>query len=122
MKSGFWLTLIGLPLVVVVLWFSFSRFEGHAPRIIAPEQIVLGQNPQEIEIQISDEDSGIRSVSARLLHEAGSKSLLQEAYPGDLMMGGGPKGGKAGHRWPTCEPALTRERVPHVNQTYDVPR
>ncbi|MEE3326167.1 MAG: M23 family metallopeptidase [Myxococcota bacterium] len=95
MKSGFWLTLIGLPLVVVVLWFSFSRFEGHAPRIIAPEQIVLGQNPQEIEIQISDEDSGIRSVSARLLHEAGSKSLLQEAYPGDLMMGGGPKGGKA---------------------------
>lgn len=91
-KSGFWLTLIGLPILLVALWFGFSRFEGDAPRITAPEQIILGQNPQEIKIQISDEDSGIRSVSARLLHEAGSKSLLQEAYPGDLMAGGQNKG------------------------------
>ncbi|MEE3328137.1 MAG: M23 family metallopeptidase [Myxococcota bacterium] len=91
MKSGFWLTLVGLPVLLVAIWFAFSRLEGSAPRITAPEEIVLGQSPQEIEIQISDEGSGIRSVSARLLHEAGSQSLLHEAYPGDLMMGGKDK-------------------------------
>ena len=88
MKSGFWLALIVVPMLLVALWFAFERFEGSAPRISAPEEIILGQSPQEIEIEISDEGSGIRSVSARLLHEAGSRSLLQEAHPGDLLMGG----------------------------------
>ena len=88
MKSGFWLTLIGLPIVVVAIWFAFGRFEGSAPRVQAPESIILGQSPQQIEIQISDEDSGIRSVSARLLHEAGSQSLAEEVFPGDLISGG----------------------------------
>lgn len=90
-KSGFWLTLIGLPIVLVAIWFAFGRFEGLAPRVEAPEAIILGQSPQQIEIQISDEDSGIRSVSARLLHEAGSQSLAEQAFPGELIFGGGKK-------------------------------
>ncbi|MCH2187825.1 hypothetical protein MK280_18370, partial [Myxococcota bacterium] len=93
MKKGFWLSIIGLALAATALWWGAGRLEGTAPEVSAPSEILMGQTPIEIEIDLQDEGSGIRSVDARLLHEAGSKSLLQRRYPGDLL-GGGTEGTK----------------------------
>ncbi|MFP6639470.1 MAG: hypothetical protein VCC04_04435, partial [Myxococcota bacterium] len=87
MKTGFWFAIVSLAVALAAGWFALGRLEGKAPRVSAPSEIVLGQAPQQIEIGLEDPESGIRSVSARLLHEAGSRSLMQEAYPGDLIRG-----------------------------------
>lgn len=80
--------MIGLAIAAVAVWFVLHRFEGQPPFVETPDQIILGQSPQSIQIRLQDEESGIRSASIRLLHGAGSVSLLEEAYPGDLLQGG----------------------------------
>lgn len=88
MRIGFWLGIIAVAVALAAGWFAVDRLEGSAPRVTAPDEIIVGQAPKRIEIGLEDTESGIRGISARLLHEAGSRSLLQEAYPGDLFQGG----------------------------------
>lgn len=85
--------LFGLAMVGVIgagAFWVWQRFEGQPPQIEAPQSILLGAEPQTIKIRIADEDSGLRLASVRLLDQTGSKTLLENTYPGSLSQGGAP--------------------------------
>jgi len=92
-RAGIWLA--AAVLLAGVLLLGMPRFEGEAPRIEAPEQVLLGAQPQRLEIEISDAGSGLRTSSVRLLHAGGSRSLHEEIYPGGWLQGGAPGGNRA---------------------------
>jgi murein DD-endopeptidase MepM/ murein hydrolase activator NlpD len=71
---------------------SIRRFEGEPPVLEAPERITLGKTPVPLVVRLVDADSGLRSISVRLLHGTGSQSLFEETYPGRLETGGLPGG------------------------------
>jgi murein DD-endopeptidase MepM/ murein hydrolase activator NlpD len=71
---------------------SIKRFEGEPPVLESPERIILGKTPVPLVVRLVDADSGLRSISVRLLHGTGSQSLFEETYPGSLAGGGLPGG------------------------------
>ena len=83
-----WLAILAL-LGGASFW-GWQHLESNPPVIMAPESILLGSDPQSIEIGIQDPDSGLRVVSVRLLAPSGSRSLLDQTYPGHWSSGGGP--------------------------------
>ena len=87
-RGLFGLVIVGL-LGAAAFW-GWQRFEGQPPQVEAPERILLGADPQSIPIRVSDEDSGLRLVSVRWLDQTGSKTLLENTYPGSLAQGGAP--------------------------------
>jgi len=83
-----WLVLVIAVLVLcggAALW---TRAEGTAPSLSAPESLIVGNAGAAVHIEISDEGSGLRTLEVVLVHPAGEIELLQESYPGNLLSGG----------------------------------
>jgi murein DD-endopeptidase MepM/ murein hydrolase activator NlpD len=76
--------------IVGIVVLGWRRFEGTPPRIEAPESLVLGTESRTIEIAISDEASGLRTASVRLLTQSGSRTLHEDVWSGHLIGGGAP--------------------------------
>ena len=81
--------------VILLLAFAIAagagvwlRCEGTQPRIAGPEAIVLGRAAQNVSIDASDADSGVRQLSVLLRHAGGEQTLFSEDYPGNLVAGG----------------------------------
>jgi murein DD-endopeptidase MepM/ murein hydrolase activator NlpD len=84
-------TRIGVAIVVllalaVAAAFGTGRLEGDGPRIGAPESLIVGAGGAELRIELEDPGSGLRSFSIRLLHQNGSRSVLDEQYPGGFLI------------------------------------
>jgi murein DD-endopeptidase MepM/ murein hydrolase activator NlpD len=75
--------------VVAAAFFAAPRLEGSPPRIEAPEVHALGRAPRTLAVALSDEGSGLRSASARLVHAGGESVIAERAFAGDLLTGGG---------------------------------
>jgi murein DD-endopeptidase MepM/ murein hydrolase activator NlpD len=87
LKSG---ARVGLAIVIAVtvgIVFAIQRLEGTPPTLHAPDEIILGKAGKEVSIVLEDLESGLRNLSVRLLHRAGSHALLNEEYPGNPFLG-----------------------------------
>jgi len=76
--------LVGLGVVV------FPRFESTVPQIQVESEVILGGEARTLLVELSDLDSGVRSVQLRLQTSSGTKVLTQKEYPGTAMAGGAP--------------------------------
>lgn len=94
--------------VLVVLagavYLAVGRLEGSAPVVEAPERVVVGAQGTTVEIAMRDDGTGLRAVSVRLMDQSGTRSLLEESWPGDLLSGAAP-GGAARRVTLTLDPA-----------------
>jgi len=88
MKRGVWFAIAILLGLVVLGVLAGERFEGSAPRLVSAPKILLGAGGARFSLEIEDLDSGPRSLHVRLLDQAGSRTLAEESYPGDLLKGG----------------------------------
>jgi len=85
---------IGVAIVVLLVLagaavIGTGRLEGDAPLIVAPESLIVGAAGSELRIELADTGTGLRSFSIRLLHQSGSRSVLDEQYPGGFLTGSG---------------------------------
>ncbi|MDD9802580.1 MAG: M23 family metallopeptidase [Deltaproteobacteria bacterium] len=64
------------------------RLDVWTPSIAAPGELVLGLAGREVQLELSDSLSGLRSVSARLRHAEGEAQLLSEKFAGGALFGG----------------------------------
>jgi hypothetical protein len=69
----------------VALWI---RAEGEAPKLDAPDSLLLGRSGGTLSLAIADARSGLRSLSVELVNGEERRSLLAEQYPGNLISGG----------------------------------
>jgi len=67
--------------------FAWLRFEGTAPTVTGPEEIVFGADGGSVPLELSDAGTGLRSVDVVLAHAGGEIPLASETYPGGLMSG-----------------------------------
>jgi murein DD-endopeptidase MepM/ murein hydrolase activator NlpD len=87
MKRGVWTFLAVLVLLAGLGVLAAQRFEGSAPVLVTDETIVLGPGGFDFVIEVEDSGSGPRSLHIRLLDQAGSRTLAEENFPGDLLTG-----------------------------------
>jgi murein DD-endopeptidase MepM/ murein hydrolase activator NlpD len=87
MKRGVWTLLAVLVGLVGLGILAAKRFEGSAPVLVTDEAVVLGPGGSQLVIDLEDSDSGLRSVHVRLLDQAGSRTLTEEKFSGDLLTG-----------------------------------
>ena len=84
---GFSRNIIYLVLVVLLLaggYFTIPKFEWHKPQIkITPDTDAIGLAP--IEIQISEQGTGLKSVSVTLSTGGAETSLITEQYDEPIM-------------------------------------
>lgn len=69
-------------------FMAWTRFEGSAPEITAPESILLGRSGGSVSLEMVDPDSGLRSVTVVLTHPEGEKTLVARDFPGSALRGG----------------------------------
>ncbi len=73
--------------------WGWMRLEGGDPQIDPPpEPLVVGATGREIELVLRDDGSGLREMSAVLVHPRGESVLLEERYPGNVWTGGAAVG------------------------------
>ena len=81
-------TAIGLMLFVgSLLLYSIPKFESVAPRIEGPESLALGIAGVDLELVLSDANTGLRSVQLKIVHRGGGQVVFEEEYPGNLLSG-----------------------------------
>ena len=89
------LALAALVVVAGLVVLGWQRLEGTPPRVLAPETLVLGAAARTVELELSDEQSGLRGASVRWLDPSGSRTLVEQTWPGGLLGGGSPESGSA---------------------------
>jgi murein DD-endopeptidase MepM/ murein hydrolase activator NlpD len=88
------LVVAALVALVGGVYLAAQRLEGTPPSVLAPEKLVVGKAGTALSIELEDPGSGLRELSVRLLHEAGTQPLTDHSWPGGLIEGGAP-GGRA---------------------------
>jgi murein DD-endopeptidase MepM/ murein hydrolase activator NlpD len=69
------------------------RCEGSAPRIDAPQQIVVGREGGTLAVEAADEGAGLRQISAVLVHAGGETPLGERAIAGGRWLPFGSSSG-----------------------------
>lgn len=87
-NSAGWLILVLAVLFVAGGALLWTRAEGTAPDVEAPETLVAGAAGANVAVAIADAGSGLRSLRVDLVHAGGEHALLAEEYPGNLLSGG----------------------------------
>ncbi len=75
---------LGVAALAALAW---TRFEGDAPQIAAPEQLVVGADGREIAVELRDAGMGLQRIAAALVHAKGEAELLVEELPGSWFSG-----------------------------------
>jgi murein DD-endopeptidase MepM/ murein hydrolase activator NlpD len=88
MGSRGWLALLLLIALFAFGAFAWRRAESTAPRVEAPAELALGTAGANVELDLADPDSGLRSLEARLVHARGEAELLRRDFPGSWLAGG----------------------------------
>ena len=83
--------LLGIALVAGG-WFAWTRGEGAAPEVVAPEALLLGSSARSVALEVDDPGSGVRSVEVSLALADGEEVLLARAFPGTLLRGAADRG------------------------------
>ena len=88
MSARFWILLVSILALITAGFLAVPRLEGTPPEIGEIARIHLGHAPQTLVIDVSDPDSGVRSVEVRMLSRGGAKTLAVHAFPGNSIAGG----------------------------------
>jgi murein DD-endopeptidase MepM/ murein hydrolase activator NlpD len=88
MTGRAWLLLLLLVAAIAAAALAAPRLEGTPPGIDVPDVHVLGRAPLALQIELSDEGTGLRSAVVRLVHAGGETTLVERAFPGGLLAGG----------------------------------
>ena len=91
-----WLGILLTALLVGAGVFAWTRFEGAAPEIRAPESILVGGGPRPVDIELADSGAGLRGVSVVLTHSLGEEALHSEQFGGSTL-GGAARGEAPAH-------------------------
>jgi murein DD-endopeptidase MepM/ murein hydrolase activator NlpD len=83
-----WLLLAAIVLLGAAGILAYPRFEGSAPRIEGPAELIVGAAGATISLEISDAGTGLRSVEIALRQGEASHSLATQSWPGSLLGGG----------------------------------
>ncbi|HKK52375.1 MAG TPA: M23 family metallopeptidase [Myxococcota bacterium] len=67
--------------------FAWARLESAAPVLTGPDAVLLGNEPREIEISVSEEGMGLKSWAAYLVTPSGETPLFADAIRGSLLEG-----------------------------------
>jgi murein DD-endopeptidase MepM/ murein hydrolase activator NlpD len=87
-NSAGWLTVVLVALLVGAGALLWTRGEGSAPSVEAPEALIAGTAGARVALAIADDGSGLRALRVDLVHAGGELELLEEKYPGNLLSGG----------------------------------
>ena len=88
MNASGWLLTLVLIAAVGFAGFAWVRAEGELPALEGPEELVVGRGGVKVDLRVSDQSSGLRSVRVAITHPGGEQVLLDESYPGNLLSGG----------------------------------
>ena len=91
MTTRGWLGILLMALLVGAGAFAWTRFEGAAPEVRAPEAILVGGGSHPVAIELADRGAGLRGVSVVLAHALGEETLHSEQFPGSTF-GGAARG------------------------------
>jgi murein DD-endopeptidase MepM/ murein hydrolase activator NlpD len=91
-----WLGILLTALLLGAGAFAWTRFEGSAPEIRAPESILVGGGSRPVAIELADRGAGLRQVSVVLAHALGEETLHSEEFPGSSL-GGAVRGEAPAH-------------------------
>ncbi|MBW2295111.1 MAG: M23 family metallopeptidase [Deltaproteobacteria bacterium] len=79
---------IGLLVAAVALaMVSVPRLESAAPTITGPATLAVGTAGAELELQLEDANTGLRSVQMKIVHGGGGQIVFEEEFPGGLFSG-----------------------------------
>jgi murein DD-endopeptidase MepM/ murein hydrolase activator NlpD len=84
----FWLLVILLVAIVAGFVFLIPRLEGTPPEIGELAAIELGRAPQTLVVNVSDDDSGLKTVEVRIVSGGDSRTLAERHFPGSFATGG----------------------------------
>ncbi len=82
-----WTAIGSMLFVGLLLLYSIPKFESVAPRIEGPESLALGIAGVDLELVLSDANTGLRSVQLKIVHRGGGQVVFEEEYPGNLLSG-----------------------------------
>jgi murein DD-endopeptidase MepM/ murein hydrolase activator NlpD len=82
-----WSTIGFLVITAALAVYSMPRLESDAPTIIGPANLAVGTAGSELELQIQDLATGLRSVHLKLVHGGGGQVVFEEEYPGNILTG-----------------------------------
>jgi len=82
-----WVGFMFLILLAGIGFLAWTRAEGEAPTIDAPDALVVGAGGSEVEITIADAGSGLRSVRATIRQAGEDSELVSKDFPGSLVSG-----------------------------------
>lgn len=87
MSARFWILVVLLVVIIAAGVLGLPRVEGTPPTIGEIANLELGHAPQTLVVDVSDADSGLRTVEVRLLAAGGTKTLAAYHFPGSLTSG-----------------------------------
>ena len=88
MTARFWLFLVLVVALIAAAVVIVPRLEGTPPEIVEIAAVELGHTPRLFVVEVSDENSGLKSVELRVLSSGGSKTLAERHFPGGYLLGG----------------------------------
>jgi hypothetical protein len=86
-SARFWILVVLLVVIIAAGVLGLPRVEGTPPTIGEIANLELGHAPQTLVVDVSDADSGLRTVEVRLLAAGGTKTLAAYHFPGSLTSG-----------------------------------
>jgi len=86
-SARFWTLVVLIVAIIAAGVLGLPRLEGTPPIIGEIASLELGHAPQTLVVDVSDADSGLRTVEVRLLAAGGTKTLAAYHFPGSLTSG-----------------------------------
>ena len=82
------LVLAAVAVILAAGVFAVPHMEGSPPEIGEQAEITLGRTAQEVAISLQDADTGLRTMTVRIVYPGESKVLLEREFPGSSIAGG----------------------------------
>jgi murein DD-endopeptidase MepM/ murein hydrolase activator NlpD len=88
LTARFWILILLIAAIVAAFVVLAPRLEGEPPVISEIEAITLGSEPRSLVVEVSDEGSGLRSVSVQIVSSGEARTVAESHHPGSFMTGG----------------------------------
>lgn len=87
MSSRGWLAGLAALALAGAVYLLWTRLEGTPPEVGAPAEVLVGNAPRDLELQLADSGAGLREVRVSLVHAQGEAELARQDFPGSLFTG-----------------------------------
>jgi len=67
--------------------FSMPRLESTGPMIAGPAILPVGTAGADLELELQDLETGLRSVHLKIVHRGGGQVVFEEEFPGSVFTG-----------------------------------